>query len=80
MHVQPAPTSVSLWRATNPVVRDFRRDVFGAHFEATPLAPDATGAYVASVPPPAAGYTAFFVEATVRGTTYSTRAYVTPDN
>jgi PhoPQ-activated pathogenicity-related protein len=53
---------VNLWQATNPKARDFRLMTIGKAYASSPLAPDGKGAYVARVPKPAAGWTAFFVE------------------
>jgi PhoPQ-activated pathogenicity-related protein len=64
--VQPVtpPASVKLWQATNPEARDFRLDVAGTIWESTDLTPDTQGAYLARVPKPDRGWTAFFVELT----------------
>jgi PhoPQ-activated pathogenicity-related protein len=56
------PKAVNLWQATNPKARDFRLMTIGKAYTSSPLAPDGKGAYVARVPKPAAGWTAFFVE------------------
>lgn len=56
------PTQGNLWQATNPQARDFRLDVIGPAWSVTPLEPDSEGIYVARVPPPAKGFTAFFLE------------------
>lgn len=79
------PSQVLLWQGTNPDARDFRVDVIGDKaFTSTPLQPDAEGRYVASVPKPAQGFTAYFVEMTYpSGTKYpfkfTTEVYVKPD-
>jgi hypothetical protein len=79
------PSQVLLWQGTNPDARDFRVDVIGDKaFTSTPLAPAADGSYVASVPKPAKGFTAYFVELTYpSGTQYpfkfTTEVYVKPD-
>lgn len=55
------PRQVRLWRATNPVARDFRLESFGAKWTAEPL--DTAGPEIrATVPEPAAGWTAYLVE------------------
>jgi len=55
---------VVLWQATNPNARDFRVKTIGRAFrlEVIPRGPD--GAFVARVPPPERGWTAFFLEVT----------------
>jgi PhoPQ-activated pathogenicity-related protein len=61
---QTKPREVRLWQATNPKARDFRLDVIGPAWQATPLQPDSKGVYSARLPKPQQGYTAFFVEMT----------------
>jgi PhoPQ-activated pathogenicity-related protein len=56
------PQAVRLWQATNPKARNFRFDVLGAAYTGTPLEPAGPNTWVASVPAPAAGWTAFFLE------------------
>ncbi|MEO6237556.1 MAG: PhoPQ-activated pathogenicity-related family protein [Vicinamibacterales bacterium] len=58
------PDSVTLWQATNPDGRNFRLDVIGPAYQATPLTPAGPNTFVARVAPPARGWTAFFVELT----------------
>jgi len=58
------PAAVKLWKATNPRHRDFRLESVGPIYESVPLAPDSDGAYIARVPEPGEGWTAFFVELT----------------
>ena len=75
---------VRLWQATNPKARDFRVDTIGKAFTSEKLSMRADGSYVASVPRPAAGYTAWFVEITEpSGGKYpfkfTTEVQVTPD-
>ncbi|MCX5769611.1 MAG: C45 family autoproteolytic acyltransferase/hydrolase, partial [Candidatus Hydrogenedentes bacterium] len=55
------PTAVTLWQATNPNERNFRLDTIGAAWTSTPLEGDG-GEYVASVPAPDQGWTAFMIE------------------
>jgi PhoPQ-activated pathogenicity-related protein len=62
--VEDKPTKVTLWQATNPKTRDFRLETIGAAYKDSPLAPDDKGIYVARVPKPQTGWTAFFVELT----------------
>lgn len=56
------PREVLLWQATNPKARDFRIDTIGKAYTSSPLKPVSKGKYVARVPNPPAGYTAFFIE------------------
>jgi PhoPQ-activated pathogenicity-related protein len=59
-----APASVKLWQATNPEARDFRLDVIGPAWTSSELTDQGNGLYVALVPPPVKGWTAFVVELT----------------
>jgi PhoPQ-activated pathogenicity-related protein len=61
------PLEVTLWQSTNPDHRDFRVEAIGRSYKGTPLAAESAGVYVARVPTPAKGWTAFFVEATFAG-------------
>ncbi|MGH8636507.1 MAG: PhoPQ-activated pathogenicity-related family protein [Burkholderiales bacterium] len=61
------PSEVRLWQATNPTARNFRLDVIGAAYRATPLAASGPNTWVARVNRPTAGWTAFFVEMTFPG-------------
>ena len=56
------PESVTLWQATNPEARNFRLDVIGPAYQSTMLTPSGPNTWVARVPAPAKGWTAFFVE------------------
>lgn len=56
------PDEVLVWQAVNPAARNFRHDVIGSAFSSTPLTLSGPNTYVARVPKPAQGYTAFFVE------------------
>ena len=58
------PSAVRLWQAVNPSARNFRLDAIGPAFRSTPLAPSGPNTWRARVDPPAAGWTAFFVELT----------------
>jgi PhoPQ-activated pathogenicity-related protein len=78
------PSAVLLWQGSNPTARDFRVDSIGKAFTSTPLQSGPDGTYVADVPKPASGYTAYFVELTYpSGTKYpfkfTTEVYVKPD-
>lgn len=58
------PKEVRLWQATNPEARDFRLEEIGAGWTSQILQPRRNGLYAARVRPPAAGWTAFMIEAT----------------
>lgn len=58
------PSSVKLWAANNPDKRDFRLAVIGPAYKPTELTKDKRGRWVAPLPKPAKGYTAYFVEVT----------------
>lgn len=62
VRVVDVPGEVNLWQATNPNARDFRVDTIGKAYRSTPLKETAKGVYTVTVPQPASGYTAFFVE------------------
>jgi PhoPQ-activated pathogenicity-related protein len=56
------PREVNLWQATNPKTRDFRLEAIGPAYKQSRLDPGDGGVYVAKVPRPETGWTAFFVE------------------
>ena len=58
------PAEVKLWQATNPEKRDFRLQSIGPAYKSTLLADQGDGVYIARVPKPPKGWTAFFVELT----------------
>lgn len=58
------PKVVNVWKATNPAARDFRLDTIGPAFTSREITAEANGEYVAQVPIPRAGWTAYFVELT----------------
>jgi len=62
--VDQTPLTVTLWQATNPNHRDFRLEAIGSAYHSSSLTAASPGVYVARVPRPAKGWTAFFVEAT----------------
>lgn len=64
VHTKDKPTEVKVWQATNPKARDFRLDSIGPAYKSSPLGPQKEGVYVARVPKPEQGWTAFFVELT----------------
>jgi PhoPQ-activated pathogenicity-related protein len=62
VQTKTAPSSVTLWHATNTAARDFRLENIGAVYTSTPLTEQRPGQYVATAPKPAQGWTASFVE------------------
>jgi PhoPQ-activated pathogenicity-related protein len=62
VEAETKPKAVNLWQATNPKARDFRLMTIGKAYTSSRLEPDGRGAYVARVPKPESGWTAFFVE------------------
>ncbi|MHC1766924.1 MAG: PhoPQ-activated pathogenicity-related family protein [Verrucomicrobiia bacterium] len=66
LHVQVTdkPTAVKLWQATNPDARDFRVETLGRVWTSSDLAPEPDGSYLAKVPKPSKGWTAYLVELT----------------
>jgi PhoPQ-activated pathogenicity-related protein len=61
------PREVNLWQATNPKARDFRLEAIGKAYKQSTLDPVEDGVYVAKVPKPETGWTAFFVELVYSG-------------
>jgi PhoPQ-activated pathogenicity-related protein len=77
-------TEARLWQATNPKARDFRVDTIGKAFTSEKLSVRRDGTYIANVPKPASGYTAYFVELTYPSggkypLKFTTEVYVKPD-
>ncbi|MCC6263458.1 MAG: PhoPQ-activated pathogenicity-related family protein [Bryobacterales bacterium] len=58
-----SPKAVRLWAGTNPKYNDFRIDSAGPIYRSTLLEPVAENTWVGRVEKPAAGFTAYFVEA-----------------
>ncbi len=58
------PVAVKLWQAVNPDHRDFRLETLGPAYKDTALEDRGGGIWLAHVPPPAKGWTAYFVEMT----------------
>jgi PhoPQ-activated pathogenicity-related protein len=56
------PDDVRVWQATNSEARNFRQDVIGSAYQSTPLQLSGPNTWVARVPAPPKGWTAFFVE------------------
>jgi PhoPQ-activated pathogenicity-related protein len=79
-----APKEVKLWQATNPKARDFRLEIIGPAWKSSDLAASSPGKYVAKVPKPAEGWTAFFAELTFDSGgmlphKFTTEVHVVPD-
>ena len=64
VHSQDKPSAVKLWQATDPEHRDFRLLTIGPAYRSSDLADQGGGVYVARVPKPEKGWTAYFVEMT----------------
>jgi PhoPQ-activated pathogenicity-related protein len=79
------PIAVKLWQATNPEHRDFRVEWVGPLYHETPLPATEQGVYLAHVPEPAQGWTAFFVELVYPGSNeqyplhFTTAVRILPD-
>jgi len=58
------PAQVLVWQATNPDARNFRLDAIGPAYASSALTPSGPNTWVARVPAPPKGWTAFFVELT----------------
>ena len=59
-----SPSAVKLWQATNPDARDFRMETLGPVWQSALLTDQGGKVYLAKVPKPPKGWTAFFVELT----------------
>jgi PhoPQ-activated pathogenicity-related protein len=77
------PSEVKLWQATNAEARDFRLEKIGPAWKDSPVSEQTDGVYVARVPEPPQGWTAFVVELTYPGTPapykFTTEVHVVPD-
>jgi PhoPQ-activated pathogenicity-related protein len=62
-----APSSITLWQATNQTARDFRLQTFGPNWKSTPVTGGVNNRYVVSVDTPDQGWTAWMVQATFPG-------------
>jgi len=60
--VTDKPNAVHVWQAHNPEGRDFRVDTIGKTWTKTVLLPNDEGEYIAEIPEPEKGFSAFFVE------------------
>ena len=56
------PTSVTVWRATNPAARDFRLETLGPVWQSTPLEPVSPGVWETTIAKPPAGWSAGLIE------------------
>jgi PhoPQ-activated pathogenicity-related protein len=79
-----APKEVKLWQATNPKARDFRLETIGPAWKSSELAASSPGEYVAEVPKPDEGWTAYFAELTFDSGgpipyKFTTEVHVVPD-
>jgi PhoPQ-activated pathogenicity-related protein len=72
------PSQVMLWQATNPAARDFRLMTIGTAWRSSAVNGE-HGIYVASVPKPDLGWTAFFLELTYPNSIFTTDVVVTPN-
>jgi PhoPQ-activated pathogenicity-related protein len=78
------PAEVNLWQATNPKARDFRLVTIGPAYTKSRLEPAEGNTYLARVPKPATGWTAFFVELVYRSGgpvpfKFTTQVSIVPD-
>ncbi len=78
------PSAVKLWQATNPKARDFRLQTIGKVWKSSDLSEQGAGRYVAKVPAPPKGWTAFFVELSYPSGSgflhkFTTEVHVVPD-
>lgn len=78
------PVAVKLWQAHNANARDFRLETIGPAYTSADLPDRGGGRYVAEMPPPQRGWTAYFVEMTFPGPgsapfKFTSGVRVTPD-
>jgi len=71
------PSQVNLWQATASKTRDFRIGTIGRVWKSSPLTDQGGGVYVAKVPVPKEGWTAFFVELNFDGGQVGTYKFTT---
>ena len=77
------PLAAKLWQATNPKARDFRKEIIGTAWKDAPLEQQGSK-YIAKVPQPQQGWTAFFAELTfdsggIFPFKFTTEVHVVPD-
>ncbi|MDB6030581.1 MAG: PhoPQ-activated pathogenicity-related protein PqaA type [Verrucomicrobiales bacterium] len=76
---QDKPSSVKLWQASNLKARDFRLETIHQAWKSMDIQGD-DGLYVAKVPKPEKGWTAFFAELTYEsGLKFTTQVRVVPE-
>ncbi|PRY87050.1 PhoPQ-activated pathogenicity-related family protein [Mongoliibacter ruber] len=63
------PSSIKLWKATNPEERNFMIDRFGPHWTSSEIIINESGRYEVEMEAPENGFTAYFVEITYPGQT-----------
>ncbi len=78
------PEAVRLWAGTNPKFNDFRIDSAGPIYKSTDLEPAEPNVWIANVPKPESGFTAYFVEMEWKGPgryplKFSTEVLVNPE-
>jgi PhoPQ-activated pathogenicity-related protein len=64
VEAKDTPSEVKLWQITNPGARDFRLSSIGPKWKSTILAASGPNRYVATVPAPKRGFTAYMIELT----------------
>jgi PhoPQ-activated pathogenicity-related protein len=69
---------VKLWQATNPNGRDFRLETVGEIYTSSTLY-GSGNVYTGYCPPPAQGFTAYFVEATWGSQKFTSAVNITPN-
>jgi PhoPQ-activated pathogenicity-related protein len=84
VRTETKPKEVNLYQAHNPAARDFRLDKIGPAWKKAPLTRQADGTYLAKVPEPDKGWTAFFVEIVFDSGAeaphrFTTQVHVVPD-
>ncbi|MBM3900930.1 MAG: PhoPQ-activated pathogenicity [Verrucomicrobia bacterium] len=62
LRAETKPTEVVLWTGHNDAVRDFRLEVAGPIYKSVPVSETSPGVYVANIPEPKSGWTAYFAE------------------
>jgi PhoPQ-activated pathogenicity-related protein len=79
------PQTVKVWRASNPLARDFRKSSIGEAWLDETVSADANGDYRTTLPQPDTGYAATYIEFVYQGPaglpmTFSTQVYITPES
>ncbi|MCX5772080.1 MAG: PhoPQ-activated protein PqaA family protein [Candidatus Hydrogenedentes bacterium] len=69
-----------MWQATNPTARDFRVETIGTVWTSSALINQGNNTYVGYCPPPAEGWTAYFVQVDFgNDEKYTSEIVITPD-